>query len=173
VRRRLFLVGVLVHAAVLAGWAGSLEWARARAPVIRLETAPVDPRDLLRGDYIHLRYMISAVPENAFLASARPERAGEPVYVALAPRGPVHEVVAASRTREALPLGPGHRLLVGTAGWITPGRPVTVEYGIERYYVREGAGRRPPAAGLQAEVAVTAAGRPYLLRLLLDGRPYP
>jgi uncharacterized membrane-anchored protein len=42
----------------------------------------------------------------------------------------------------------------------------------ERYYVPEGKGT-PPGGKMEAEVALTPDGRPFLTRLLVDGRPYP
>ena len=101
-RRRLFLAGVLLHAVVLLGWALSLEAARARAVTIRLETLPVDPRDYLRGDYVWLRYRVSDLSPSAFRGlSPDWSDLGRPVYVALEPRGPFHEVAAASLTRRS------------------------------------------------------------------------
>ncbi len=62
-----------------------------------LETRPVDPRDLLRGDYLTLNYKISDVPLDLFTP---PQTNGLPpgqtIYVALEPRGQFHEVVRAS-----------------------------------------------------------------------------
>ncbi|MSU71171.1 MAG: DUF2157 domain-containing protein [Opitutus sp.] len=59
--RWLALVGGL-QVALLVGWVGYHEWNRTTAPTILLETVPVDPRDLLRGDYMILSYKISRVP---------------------------------------------------------------------------------------------------------------
>src|SRR2546421_12653856 len=61
-RRGLFLTTVLLHAAILLAWAGSLERARSAGSLVRLDVALQDPRDLLRGDFIVLRYTISSVP---------------------------------------------------------------------------------------------------------------
>ena len=49
---RWFAVVVALQAALLLGWAGYHEWNRQNARTIQLETAPVDPRDILRGDHI-------------------------------------------------------------------------------------------------------------------------
>jgi uncharacterized membrane-anchored protein len=177
-RRRLFVGVVLLHAIVLLGWAGSLELARARATHVRLEIVPVDPRDLLRGDFMALRYAISTLTEGQFVGR-RPEWSdiGYPVYVALVPRNGFHVVAAASLERAALPLGAGQRLIVGRLTYAPQvGRvsatPLGVEYGIERYYVPEGKGTPPPGRR-EAEVALTDDGRAYLVRLLVDGTPYP
>ena len=176
-RRRLFLAGVLLHAVVLLGWALSLEAVRARAVTIRLETLPVDPRDYLRGDYVWLRYRVSDLSPSAFRGPSPDwSDVGRPVYVALEPRGPFHEVAAASLTRAALSLAAGQRLMVGRLSHAATGRasgtPLSVTYGIERYYVPEGKGN-PPRGAMEAEVALTADGRAFLTRLFVDGKPYP
>lgn len=171
-RRRLFLLGIFLHAAVLVGWAASLEVARTRATTVRLEVVQRDPRDLLRGDYVWLGYKASEIPLSAFAAPPDSALRGDPVYVALAPKEGVWEVAAASISRETLPLAPGHRLLVGRVQFVNPRQGVHVLYGIERYYVPEGKGN-PPRGRIEAEVALTADGRPFLTRLFVEGRPYP
>lgn len=170
-RRRLFFLAVLLHAGVLIGWAASLETARARAATVRLEVVLRDPRDLLRGDYVWLNYGVSDIPLSAFVSppSAHP---GDRVYVALAPKGGVWEAAAASLSKEKLGLAPDQRLLVGTVQYVRPRQGVRVVYGIERYYVPEGKGT-PPRGKIEADIALTADGRPFLTRLLVEGRPYP
>jgi uncharacterized membrane-anchored protein len=176
-RRRLFLGLVVLQTVVLLGWAATLELARARAALVRLEVVPVDPRDLLRGDYVALRYAISTL-KDAQLVGRRPEWSDvdQTVYVALAPKDGVHVVAAASLDRRALTLGPGQLLIVGrlrhAAGSRASSGPLGVEYGIERYYVPEGKGNLPPGRQ-EAEVALTADGRAFLARLFVDGKPYP
>ena len=177
-RRRLFAVLVILHALVLAGWAATLEQARARAAHVRLEVRPVDPRDMLRGDYIWLSYAISTLGEEQ-LVGRRPDWSdlGQPVYVALGPRDGLHVVAAASLDRATLSLGPGQRLLVGRLTYgASSGRGAPsargVVYGIERYYVPEGRGFLPPGRR-EAEVAITADGRAFLVRLYVDGTSFP
>ena len=177
-RRRLFLLLVALHALVLVGWAASLEWALARAATIRVAVVQRDPRDLLRGDYIWLEYRFAEIPVSAIAGPRRPQT-GDRVWVALAPRDGIWEMMAASLARETLPLVPGQRVLAGTVEWEIPaGRSgeavrVRVRYGIERYYVPEGKGRPPRWDKMEAELALTEGGRPFLTRLFLDGRPYP
>ena len=176
-RRRLFVALVLLHALVLLGWGATLERARARATHVRLQVLPVDPRDLLRGDFIALRFAISTLSEAHFVG--RPpdwSDIGHPVYVVLVPKDGLHVAAAASLDRAALPSGAG-RLIVGRVMYApqpgrTSPRPLGVEYGIERYYVPEGKGTPPPGRR-EAEVAITADGRAFLERLFVDGKPYP
>jgi uncharacterized membrane-anchored protein len=47
---------------------------------------------------------------------------------------------------------------------------VRVDYGIERYYVPEGKGTIL-GGRVEAEIALTESGRPFLTRLFVDGRP--
>ena len=51
---------------------------------VTLQTRPVDPRDLLRGDYVVLGYDISQLPAGA-LAGPADGRANPVVFVKLAP----------------------------------------------------------------------------------------
>jgi uncharacterized membrane-anchored protein len=170
-RRRLFLTVVGLHALLLLGWAGGLEWSRATSTTVLLDVVERDPRDLLRGDFVTLNYAISTLPPatEAALGATLP---GQRVWIALAPEGPTWRVATAAPSREALALGPGQRLIVGTLAAERWGGGRRVEYGIERYFVPEGRGT-PPRGRMQAEVALSAGGGAQLLRLLVDGHPYP
>jgi len=172
-RRGLFIAAIGLHALALVGWAASLEWDLAHATRIRLEVVQRDPRDLLRGDYIWLQYPIADIPLE-MIVGGRPDY-GDRIWLTLAPREGVHAMVAVSR--EPLVPAPGERLLVGRVQSLSArGRGsellVHVVYGIERLYVPEGKGTVPQGR-VEAEVALTEGGRPFLTRLFVDGRPYP
>jgi uncharacterized membrane-anchored protein len=173
VRRRRFVTAIALQAVVLVGWTASLEWELARAPRIRLEVAQRDPRDLLRGDYVRLEYPVAEIALETVIGG-RPDY-GEQIWVTLAPRDSVHTLVAASR--QPLTPAPGQRLLVGRVQSLSArGRTsellVRVDYGIERYYVPEGKGAIL-AGRVEAEIALTEGGRPFLTRLFVNGRPFP
>ncbi|MFN0069200.1 MAG: GDYXXLXY domain-containing protein [Limisphaerales bacterium] len=142
-----------------------------RAPTILLETRPVDPRDLLRGDYVILNYAISTLPPELF-QPPRPELLpmGQPVYVLLEKRGEYFEAVRAAF--EPLDPADGQVMMRGTLqhwNWTGTGTEV-VEYGIERYYVPEGQGN--PVGKLTVEVAVAGSGQALIKQVFLDGRPF-
>ena len=59
---KLLLLVVGLQAAWMIGMVVRQETVLASGRTILLETVPVDPRDLLRGDYVLLRYKISDVP---------------------------------------------------------------------------------------------------------------
>lgn len=164
-----FWLLVLAQAGFLLTWAGYHEVVRQHAPVLLLKAHPVDPQDLLRGDYMILAYDISEVPLGAPDEEARE---GEEVWVLLEKRDRYHVAVRADRH----PLAPGSNqvLVRGTTSsrWRNGRSREVVIYGIEKYFVPEGQGT-PRFELLEAEVAVSPAHRPYLKRVLLDGRAFP
>ncbi len=161
--RRWFLGVVIAQAVFLLTWAGWHEYVRIHSPVVRLKTLPVDPQDLLRGDYMILRYEISAVkrPEPA----APGARNDGNFWVLLEPRDGFYAAIAASHAKPALK--PGQIAVVGWAG-----ARDDVAYGIEHFYVSQGKGS-PRFKTIEVEASVSPAHRLYIKRVLLDGQSYP
>lgn len=62
-RNRLALVVVALQLAVLVFMAGEREWILRTGRTLLLRTAPVDPRDPMRGDYVRFDYEIAHVPK--------------------------------------------------------------------------------------------------------------
>jgi uncharacterized membrane-anchored protein len=171
--KSLLLMLVLgLQVAWIAGTSLVQERVLTQGTVIRLATRPVDPRDLLRGDYVILSYPINDVPASLFSPPLNgPLPAGTTVYVRLEPRGEFYEVTGASRQK--IPTGNGWVVLKGTsryAGNLPVQNSVRLEYGIERYYVREGTGN--PRGKITVEVAVPASGNAIIKQVLVDGVPY-
>jgi hypothetical protein len=148
---------------------------------VTLQTRPLDPRDFLRGDYVVLGYDISSVPAGA-LKGAPSAGWGTPVFVKIAPnRGGFYEAISvhAAPVEVASP----EVLIRGRVGFGAScgTEPRTfcdrldVRYGIERYFVPEGEGRKLEDARNQRRLAVVAAvaptGRAAIKRLLIDGEP--
>ena len=133
---------------------GFLSWMIAgRAAVLRdgrevlLKVEPVDPRELLRGDYVRLGYDISRLPGSIFVpppASTQSSYEERPVWVLLKPgEGGVYGAANAATERAALPdPGADGVVLKGTIGSLpaleAEGRAT---YGIERFYLPEGEGK--------------------------------
>ncbi|MFZ0828107.1 MAG: GDYXXLXY domain-containing protein [Verrucomicrobiia bacterium] len=170
---KLFLLVLALQGAWLLGTVAVQEHALATGQVILLETARIDPRDLLRGDYLILNYKISDVPTNLFsppVMKDLPEGTG--IYVSLAPATNQFYVVVKASTNEFIP-GADEVMLKGKGTWRqwnSPTNSVHVEYGLERYYVAEGTGN--PAGKLTAQVVVPASGRGQLKEVFVDGKPY-
>lgn len=170
---KLFILVLALQSVWLLGTVVVQERALREGAVILLETRPVDPRDLLRGDYVILNYKISTIPTNLFSPSLVDAlHYGQTVWVALAPRGEFHEITRASMER--FDPGAGEILVRGRSHWWTGGRTaeraIGVEYGLERYYVREGTGE--PSGKLTVQAVVPASGRASIKQVFLDGVPY-
>ncbi|OJX99067.1 MAG: hypothetical protein BGP07_03100 [Rhizobiales bacterium 63-22] len=152
-----------------------------RASILRsgreivLQTEPVDPRDLMRGDYVALGYDISSVMRKDI--AGKPEGDSRTVYVAVKPDAngiwrfsraafrPFDDLAADEvqlRGRSAYPISDETDAKI----WLT--------FGIERYYVPEGQGHpiedSERAHRITAVVAVNAAGTAVLKALREDGR---
>lgn len=164
---------VAAQALFLVAWAGYHEWVRQSAPVILLKGRPVDPQDLLRGDYMTLAYDISDAPVAGVTSKVGEQAdAGAEVWVLLEKRDRYHVVAEASRK----PLTPksGQTLVRGTLGynWRGNSAAARIEYGIEHYFVPEGKGS-PRFKLVEIEASVSPTQQLYIRRVLLDGKPYP
>ncbi len=166
----LFLVLALQCVWIL-GTTAVQEHALRAGRLVLLETQPVDPRDFLRGDYLILAYKISDIPWSLFSPPAAKELPpGAGVFVALVPgKNQFYEVARASA--EPFTPEPGQVLLRGAIGarWNNPAS-ARVDYGLERFYVREGTGH--PNGKLTVQAAVPAGGRAIIKEVFVDGVPY-
>ena len=142
---------------------------------IVLPIVPVDPRDLFRGEYVQLAFPAARVPTGLFSAKGlapsstrffvtlQQDANGDwvPVKVAeqLEPAPNDSEIVLKARRPEHW--------------WPTSGE-VTVNYGIERYYVPEGKGLELETLArnrkLAAVIAVDVKGNAAIKGLAIDGK---
>lgn len=146
---------------------------------VTLQTQPVDPRDLLRGDYVVLRYDISQLPAGA-LAGKTAETRNPNVFVKLAPNANgLYEAVSVAA--EPVTVTAPEILIRGRVSYSCGSTSRTfcdklqIKYGLESYFVPEGEGRKLEQARNQQKLRVVAAvlpsGRAAIKRLLLDGEP--
>jgi len=145
---------------------------------VTLQTQPVDPRDLLRGDYVVLRYDISQLAAGALAGKPAAERDAV-VFVKIAPNAnglyeavSVHAEPVAVTAPEVLIRG---RVAYSCGSGRTFCDRLTIKYGLESYFVPEGEGKKLEQARNQQKLRVVAAvlpsGRAAIKRLLLDGVP--
>ena len=170
---KLLILVLALQAAWLLGMVATQEFALAHGKAILLETQPVDPRDLLSGDYLMLRYKISDVPVNLFSSPVKKDLPyGTKIFVALAPGTNEFYVVIRASTNALAPSSNAEVVLSGKSAyaWWNATNAIHVEYGIERYYVAEGAGN--PRGKLTARAVVPASGRARLQQVFLDDKPY-
>jgi uncharacterized membrane-anchored protein len=146
---------------------------------VTLQTQPVDPRDLFRGDYVTLSYDISQVAAGA-LKDQRAGGGNPIVYVKLAPDPngiyhtiSVHAEAVAVQSPEVLIRG---RVVYGAYCGPTRDRfcdSLQIRYDLESYFLPEGEGRKLEQVRNQRKLIVVAAvapsGRAAIKRLLVDG----
>ncbi len=155
--RKQFLIGFAVAFQVLAvaSMVFSREWILATGEPYLFQTAPVDPRDIFRGDYVRLEYLFSRVPveriDEAILQQGLHK--GQKVYLSVS--RDINGVTQGGRLSLSPPAGKPYLAGRSTEHWpsryygraapddhpATQFRPVSVKYGIEQYYVEQGAGR--------------------------------
>jgi uncharacterized membrane-anchored protein len=178
----------LLVAAVVLGLAqiGFLSWTIVgRAAILRdgkevlLKVKPIDPRDLLRGDYVRLGYEIGDIPLNIISNAPAAEFVTEdgPIFVRLAKDADGYwRARSASLGEPAGTPGAGEVDIRGTIrGGLTlgPEASLGVAFGIDRYYVPEGEGRaietdmRERPFGILAAVAGDGTAQ---IKALMDGQ---
>lgn len=154
---RTILMGVAVgfQLLVLGFMAGEREWVVLKGKPVYLRTQPVDPRDPFRGDYVRLDYEVNHVATNAvtadLLAGGDRWNRGRKAYAVLSCDedgfGSVSRLTG-TKPDEGL-------FMRGRTGYFYSGSPVmAVNYGIEAYFVKQGAGREMEAGRVRGDVRV-------------------
>lgn len=135
---------------------------------VLLKTVPLDPRDILRGDYVILRYEISQLDLNSIISDNKNITQGSRIYLILE-KGFLYWGPKEIRTEK--PEG-NEVFLTGKVNWINSGnKNINVEYGIESYFIPEGTGKQIEelqGIGLGVEVSVDKNGRAVITKLYLD-----
>ncbi|MUO77708.1 hypothetical protein GOZ78_02205 [Agrobacterium vitis] len=145
---------------------------------VLLRTEAVDPRDLLRGDFVVLNYPISRIPEEKIVGPRPSRRQDVRLHVRVVPQADGFATVEEASVADLLPR-PGSVVLLSEPlsfpSPLAPGDSLTVHYGIERFYVPEGEGRDIEAQRNQGAVSiairVSSAGRAQIRQLFVAGQP--
>ena len=147
----------------------------ARGQEVRLAVVPIDPRDLLRGDYVVLSYGISQL-DSGKLEGEDTFGLNDTIFVSLRKNGETWEAAALHHAAPA-----GGTFLKGVvtdtrSGSLCAGECVyRADYDIEKFFVPEGTGRDLEKLRndqrLTVDVALGSGGRASLKRLMVDGQP--
>ncbi len=184
IRPIIFLVVVLAQIGVLAAMIVQREDLLEHGTRVILQCEPVDPRSLLSGDFITLRYTITSF-QQAELARLNPAgeifRENQTVFVSLrkSETGPEWGPVALSADRARL-AGSGPVILRGRVRAVEvpdssdPRPPSWIEigYGVEAYFVPQFKGRpiETELARTTVEIAVDGeSGEGAIRRLFIEG----
>jgi uncharacterized membrane-anchored protein len=143
--RKIFIVlAVLMQILVLIYMAGEREYILRYGKIIYLRTAPIDPRDLFRGDYVRLNYEISSIAAGSLpLDDTGKMLKGEKVYVRLQERSNgLYEFEGISKSKPRTGV-----YLEGRSPFDYHlnrrfGHTLMLKYGIEAYFVQQGRGRK-------------------------------
>ena len=169
---KLLILVLALQCAWIAYTVATQEHALSHGSIILLETRRVDPRDLLRGDYLILDYHISDVPTNLFLPPVKKDLScGTKIFVALLP-GTNHFYQVSRASTNELVAGIGEVLVQGRSDGNrgNASNAVHVVYGIEKYFVAEGQGN--PAGKLTVQAVVPVSGCVKIKEVFVDARPY-
>jgi uncharacterized membrane-anchored protein len=149
---RPFMLAAVLQIASIVVFAGVRELMVQTGQEYVLDTRPVDPRDVFRGDYVVLRYDISSLNYCCY-------EVGETIYVMLEERDGVWRADGHEHQppTEARPFIRGQVSRVAAVS----GRPLDVEYGIESYFVPEG-------RGLDIEAKIREGNGQVRVRIAVD-----
>jgi uncharacterized membrane-anchored protein len=162
-RWKLAVGWVALQVLFFAGWAATEQRRQITGMSILVRTAPVDPRDLLRGQYMALSYEFSRLQSFAD-GGLEPEEGGD-VWVVLRPDGEYHAPSHVTRGRP-IPLPAGHVAVLGRrVGW-------RFLFGVEEYFVPEGT-ETPKQRDTTVRLRVGADGRLRIEGVLVKGQPWP
>lgn len=157
---------------VLAYMAGERELILRTGRTIYLRTAPLDPRDAFRGDFVRLDYEISRAASNQVRdglcsppAVGASRKEGIPVYAALKMRGDLASLDYVSDRKPA-----ADDVMLRGRAQRRGGAGLNILYGLEAYFLEQGKGldlergRRDGEVQipLEMEVAVSGAGKSVL-----------
>ncbi|OGY45718.1 MAG: hypothetical protein A3J65_02180 [Candidatus Buchananbacteria bacterium RIFCSPHIGHO2_02_FULL_45_11b] len=149
---------------------------------ILLKIQPLDPRDLLRGDYATFQYEISNL--DSYYAQGQPIKNGDTVYVTLKQAG---KNWAVKNIKTSKPAG-GELFIAGkveSGGFENQADQLALQqlnnsrfhiiYGIEQYFIPEGEGRNFSFSNKEAvaQVAIDDNGSAVIKRIYVDGQPWP
>ena len=154
---------VVAQLIFFASWAAVEQRRHTVGLEILVRTAPVDPRDLLSGQYLALSYEFSRTM--SLRDVAREPNEGEPVWVVLKREGIFYAPDYATSSRpEDLP--DGSVAIVGRRErWRTM-------FGIEKFFVPEGS-ETPRQGDTTVKLRVSADGAVRIQQVLVSGNPWP
>jgi uncharacterized membrane-anchored protein len=166
-RKAFIIAAIILQVIVLAYMAGEREYISKFGKVIHLRTAPIDPRDLFRGDYVRLNYEISrlAVRNIIDVKNLNDIKKGDKLYVSLQEGiNGLYALETAQLQKPEESLYLTGRIPMGQ-GNLRPRHPININYGIEAYFVEQGKGRdiekrRGNRRGVQVplEMAIAVGG---------------
>lgn len=144
---------------------------------VTLKVMPIDPRDMFRGDYVILRYSITDLDLSKLEGDDKVD-VTDTVFVTLEQKEQEWIAVAIARGRPfATQRGIVIKGTVRSVNTPTEGSiQISVDYGIESYYVPEGTGREiedeRQKGDLSADIAIDNQGRAAIKAMRRNGQVF-
>ncbi|RZT24197.1 GDYXXLXY domain-containing protein [Fictibacillus sp. BK138] len=170
-RKKGWIIAAILQVLFLLFIAGSYYSIDYFGKEIKIKTVPVDPRDILYGDYVTLRFDISTVPvskwkgEKNLLTSRQ-----QTVFVVLEENKEGYYDVQSVHP-EKPPVHDDQVILKGKAErlWGDTIEQMQIHYGMERYYVEENTGKTLEKQA--SDMAVTVRIAPWGAHKITDINP--
>jgi uncharacterized membrane-anchored protein len=171
------LLGIALQLVVLIGVTVQKTLAAHGGQTVLVRTMPVDPRDLLRGDYVRLGYDFNTIPTEGirgltpenYVASYKNDWIGRTVYVSLTPDADGRHWRAVKPFSVYKPTSG-----VFLRGEINHGYRIEFA-GIQKFFLEEGKGHVYEDAArrraLSVEMAISPDGEGILRKLHIDETP--
>lgn len=175
------LVIIVLQSVLLLTMIVQRQWTLDSGSRVLLETQPIDPRSLFRGDYVRLNYTISRI-QLAEVDGDDEFKRHDAIYVVLEKGERYWQARSVHQQRPAN--SDDQVVLRGEVSYFSATRwdreqkksikskNVTVRYGIENYFVPEGEGRKleRPAEDerIDIEVAIDSKGRAAISGLMFN-----
>ncbi len=175
------IIVLAIQTILLASMVGMKQYTLNTGTPILLETQPIDPRSLFRGDYVRLNYTISDL-DIAQLAGDDEFKKHDEVFVTLEQQGEYWKALGVHHqwpdAKEQQLVIKGKVDYVNTTRWNQELKQsediyeLSVRYGIENYFVPEGEGReleRRDIGKVDIRVAVDKRGNVGIKAVLVNG----
>lgn len=179
--RKKFVFAVALQIAILLVMMG-MKWSTAAfGTKILLKTAPVDPWDMFRGDYVILSYEISELDLSQVPVDKKDFNPNETVYVQLEKQGKYWTAASVSHRRPddgSLAIKGKVRLLMerqdnqNLQGSRENRELLILNYGIESFFVPQHRGKEieQERQSMEVEASVDRWGNSALVRLFINGQ---
>lgn len=173
---------LVLQTLVLIAMVGMKQWTLTTGMPILLETEPIDPRSLFRGDYVRLKYVITEIQldqldgddefdehDVIYIVLQQGDTYWEPIAV--------HNEYPTGKNDKTIIKGEVKRVLENR--WnqekkkMEPDNYLQIRYGIENYFVPEGEGREleiQTTGKVDIRVAVDKFGNAGIKAVLVDGK---
>ena len=173
-RYGLTIIALVIIQTLILGWMVNTRVQILRSPdVVTLQSEPVDPRDLFRGDYVTLNYSISSLSLTS-INGDMDWKNGDTIFVELTPMKNNWRAIAAFHEHTVPALG--NKIIRGGITSLDTTRNIArIDYGIERYFVPEGAGHTLESErnkrALSVDVAIASDGEAAIKGIRVDNKP--